>query len=277
MQLPWTTHQDEPWPKRKKHKKKKTRPIEGQDVTLQPSVSENPDASSALDSELSSAQLSVERLSISNDARDDSSHTEETESTVNVASDTLTTSTPEPVAHFAKPAPRELSPVATPQQMSKAVVAPVVPALPKESSAPSEKQEKVSNGSTGEPIVELSLEQAPVPEVKPVAKPVYKNWADMARGSAASKALAGAQPTTNGLPTAANAGSVTQTSSLGPAKSAKQTLADVLQLYRVKGNEPVAFLEPRGLHNSAVDCYINSVSPEYCIHCPKMILIVPSV
>lgn len=235
-------------------------------MTLQPSASDNIETTNTADSDLSATQPSVEKVSLTRDAPDDSSHTEEAQSTVN---GTLTTSTPEPAAHLTtKPAPpKEASPIPAPQQSSKTTVTPVVPALPKDSPMASEKQEKPSSGETSEPAVEQAPApaSAPAPEVEPIQK-FYKNWADMARGSAAPQANAAAQPTTNGQTTATKAGAAAKTGSVGQPKSSKKGLADVLQTYRAKNSEPVAFLEPRGLHNSAVDCYINSVSCESCTH-----------
>lgn len=207
------------------------------------------------------------------DAPDDSSHTEETTFTVNVATDTLTTSTPEPTKQHPTPSVQKSSPTPTSAQSSKTAprttvpAVPVVPALPKNGATDGSRVE-INASETSAPPSGNTEEQAEVPEqqkeVASAPRSSYKNWADILKPAATSKSPT-AKTGANG--TAANDSTEVaseQPSTLGVTKSGTISLAEVLKAYRVGGadrnGEKVVFIEPRGLHNSGVDCFMNSVS-----------------
>lgn len=262
--MPWSTHEHEPWPKRKKYKKRKAIPLEAQNVTLQ-----------AQASAAEQIKTPVKNQGAAVDAPEDSSHTEETASTVNVTTDTLTTSTPEPTKQHSTASLSKSSSVVTPTQPTKGVsrtaipAIPLVPVLPKDTAADSSKLE-ADKSEPRETPSEDPQAPAEVPEENQEAKsaaprPSYRNWADVLKPMTAPKATTTAKSGTNG--TAAN-GSVEiaseQPGASGVAKSGAVALAEVLKSYRVGGSEKtgekLVFIEPRGLHNSGVDCFMNSVS-----------------
>lgn len=215
------------------------------------------------DADLPQPAAPTSKSSVAGDAPDHSSHTE---STVNVATDTVTTSTPEPVAQ--KPVPQ--NPTAVPHHLQApkaaspkaAPAAPVVPVLPKESpvvegSKPEVDKTADSRASAGE-----SQPQTPTPEERQEAKPAAPpaRWADLLKGSGAAKSAARSQAAANGTAASSDVGSGPQTSgAAGLAQPNTRALAEVLRSYRVDRSGKVALIEPRGLYNSAVDCYINSV------------------
>lgn len=260
-QLPWSTHEDEPWPRRKKFKKRKALPLQAESVTLQAAQAEP-------------VVTAAGQNSSGTDAPDDSGHTEETTSTVNVAADTLTTSTPEPTKQHPTPSVPKSPPTPPSAQSSKtasrttAPAVPVVPALPKNGATDGSKVE-LNASETSVPTRDNAEEQTEVPEqqkeVVPPPRNSYKNWADILKPAATSKTAASAKTGANGA--AANDGtevSSEQPSTFGVAKSGTISLAEVLRAYRVGGadrnGEKMVFIEPRGLHNSGVDCFMNSVS-----------------
>lgn len=241
--------------------------MQGEDVTFRPSQAGQADATATpTDADLPQPVASTGKASVAGDVPDDSSHTE---STVNVATDTLTTSTPEPVA----PATKSVSqnPTAVPQHLQApraaspkaAPAAPVVPVLPKESpvvetSRPEADKTVDSGKPAGESQPETSTSEDRQ-EAKPQAPPA--RWADLLKGSAAAKSAARAQTAANGTAASSDVGSGPQSSgAAGLAQPNTRALAEVLRSYRVDRSGKVAFIEPRGLYNSAVDCYINSVS-----------------
>lgn len=259
-QLPWSTHEDEPWPRRKKYKKRRALPLETAIVTLQTAPADQ-------------NAPAAEQHSSGIDARDDSSHTEETVSTVNVATDTLTTSTPEPTKQHTSSSPQKSPSNTATAQPSKIIsrstvpTVPVVPALPKngalEHSRVDTNVSEVSATLSGdaESQKEASEEQQ---DVIPAPRPSYRNWADILKPTTTSKASTTAKSDPNGI-TAHDGAEVAseQPSVLGINKSGTVALADVLKSYRVGGadktGERLVFIEPRGLHNSGVDCFMNSV------------------
>lgn len=148
--------------------------------------------------------------------------------------------------------------------ISTAPTATVVPIIPKENTSDGNKP-----AANKEPNEEKSVEE-PVtaneglPATKSTAPPVFKNWADVARGSAAAKAAAAAQSAVNGTATNTDANAPTQVSGSSSALQPQtRALVEVLRSYSVDAPEKVTFIEPRGLYNSAVDCYINSVGLKY--------------
>lgn len=206
-------------------------------------------------------------------APDDSSHTEETTSTLNVATDTLTTSTPEPKKQHPMPFVQKSSPTTTSAQSSKTAprttipAMPVVPALPKNSVTDSSRLE-INTSETSTPQSGNAEGQAEVPEQqKEVAfapRSSYKNWADILKPAATSKAPVSKTGANGNAANDSTEVASEQPSTLGVAKSGTISLAEVLKAYRVGGadrnGEKIVFIEPRGLHNSGVDCFMNSVS-----------------
>lgn len=161
----------------------------------------------------------------------------------------------------------EDKPVAAPAAPAApaASTAPVVPILPK--GAPTDARKPVADNiepsekqQAGESPSQVTAPEQPS-EPKPTVPSVFKNWADVARGSAAAKSAAAAQPSVNGTAASTSTASATQTSgATGVPQQHARALGEVLQSYNVDVPDKIAFLEPRGLYNSAVDCYINSVS-----------------
>lgn len=259
--LPWSTHEDEPWPRRKKYKKRRALPLEAESVTLQTTSADQ-------------VATATEQHDSVADAPDDSSHTEETMSTVNVATDTLTTNTPEPTKQQSTPSlpkspsiAKTASPVKVAPRPAVPAV-PVVPALPKNGAVDINRTET----NTNERSVQVGVETDVPPEVSEepqevtsAPKPSYRNWADILKPTTTTKPATIAKPGANG--NTANEGTEImseQPSTLAVAKSGTVALAEVLKSYRVGGadktGEKLVFIEPRGLHNSGVDCFMNSVS-----------------
>lgn len=80
-----------------------------------------------------------------------------------------------------------------------------------------------------------------------------KKWADLLKKDpAVSKAAPDGQVQTNGADVAQISGA------LGPSQSSTKALADVLRGYNPSDGK-VFFIEPRGLYNARVDCYMISV------------------
>lgn len=216
------------------------------------------------------SDLAVGNPSTAGDVSDDLSHSVETVSTVNIATDTLTTSTPEPAAQLAKHAPPSTTSIATPPPAPKVAshntisATPIVPVLPREGPADGNQSEP-DKAKTGDSLNDEVQSQAPTSEeqqgYKVPPRPVFKNWADVARGSAAAKSAAEKESGANGIVASTDGDSGVQVSGTsGPVQPNPRAIAEVLRSYRVSNRDKVTFIEPRGLHNSSVDCYINSVS-----------------
>lgn len=192
-------------------------------------------------------------------------------STVNVATDTLTTSTPEPTKqHPTASLPKSPS-ISAPTQPHKAApraTVPVVPVLPKNGVVDGSRAE-ANTSEESSTLRDDSEEQTEASEEHQEAivapRPSYRNWADVLKPMAASKASAPTKTGANGTASSDGAEVASeQPSTLGVAKSGTVALAEVLKSYRVGGadktGERLVFIEPRGLHNSGVDCFMNSVS-----------------
>lgn len=139
----------------------------------------------------------------------------------------------------------------------------MVPVLPKNGLADSSKPEINTNegpgpaGPDADVQTEVSEEHQ---EVKSAPRPSYRNWADILKPTTSSKASASAKTGANGTAVADGIDAASeQPSTLGVAKSGTAALAEVLKSYRVRGADKLVFIEPRGLHNSGVDCFMNSV------------------
>ena len=113
--------------------------------------------------------------------------------------------------------------------------------------------ETAAQGSADE--VAKDTEQT-TPTTVSTAKEAPKSWADLVRNMVPQKPIiSSAEPNivapTNGFPT-------TKTTSLSEALSS-------YSVAEAKDSSKIAFLEPRGLHNTGNMCYMNSVSPN-CSH-----------
>lgn len=166
-------------------------------------------------------------------------------------------------------APEDNPPVASAVQQTPSPTVPtgiVVPILPKDNPVdagqPAEVIKETGEKPDGEPEPQAAASEE-LPEDKPTAPPVLKNWADVARGSAAAQSAAGTQSGADGPAATTDASSRTQLSgTLGGSQPQTKALVEVLRSWSVDAPGNVAFIEPRGLYNSAVDCYINSVGPQ---------------
>lgn len=266
-QLPWTTHPDDPWIKSKKFKrKKKVLPRDAEGVAMRPSKAA-PSEPSAVPAKAQTAQgqeTSVDSA-VAADLQDDSSLTERTTSTVDAATDTLTTSTPESAAQPSSPSLQKSSsgatqpPKTTPRRVAPAV--PVVPVLPKDGAVVNSNPSASKSQATEKPVDEsqTTTEEPEQPEEdeKPAPSAAVSWSALFKRTSAGKPAASGATPP-NGTavsekpkPVADGAAVVTKPSS--------SSLADMLKAYEVRSNDKIYFIEPRALKNRGTDCYMNSV------------------
>lgn len=146
-------------------------------------------------------------------------------------------------------------------------IATVVPTSPKDSladpSQPAEDKKEPSEELDGEPEPQAPTSEK-LAEAKHSAPPALKNWADVARGLAAAQSAAGVQSGADGPAASTNSSTKTQSSgTAGVPQPQARALVEVLRSYSVDAPGKVAFIEPRGLYNSAVDCYINSVGPDF--------------
>lgn len=258
-QLPYYTNEGEPWPKRTIKKKKPKNTIVSGDLTRpQPSQP----ARRVVQATASATVADAVDLNTAVDAPDDSSRTEESVSTVNVATDTLTTSTPEPAAPAPQGKPSATVPPRSPENTAPGITLPVLPKVSTETSKAEAVKDQTSEKSGEEPQTqtETSLGKQ---EAKPATKMLVKSWSDLLK-PAATQPAAGAQTGANGTAATTEAGSGSQV--LGVSGSGPQnnkTMAEVLGSFRVESSGKTAFfIEPRGLLNSGVDCYMNSVSSD---------------
>ncbi|PSR97657.1 hypothetical protein BD289DRAFT_450785 [Coniella lustricola] len=260
--LPWSTHEDEPWPKRKKLKKKKAKPIANEGVSLQATQHQHV--------ETIAPDQDNDGIRAATDAPDRASYTEETSSTVKLATDTMTTSTPEASTLGTQTTPSMIvhsQPAKAPTSKSTAATVTALPALPKAappaSQGPIKPTEEENGGKPdGEAVVQSDKVGDTEPqEAKSGTKPAFKNWAAVLRGPTAAKSFTGAQTGQNGTTVAGGMNAGTQThGTSGIGLPGNKTLAEVLGSYRVDSNDRTAFfIEPRGLLNSGVDCYMNSI------------------
>lgn len=115
----------------------------------------------------------------------------------------------------------------------------------------SDSKPEISEDGNGESLADESASHPSKSEVTP---PAPRVWADLLKSaSVANKAVPDGQMPTNGT-------DETQASnSLGPSQPTTKLLADVLKEYN-PSNGKVFFIEPRGLYNARVDCYMISVS-----------------
>lgn len=199
------------------------------------------------------------------DERDDSSLTETTSSTLNVATDASTTSTSEPTAQRS-PLQKTTSATAStqpPKTTTRSAVPalPVLPALPKDGAVDRSKQlvgHEETTKQDGKPKTQTETPEEPKQEDKPAPPAAPKSWAAIAKGRSASKPTSG-QSDVNG----AAAGDNTSSEIIGAAATAKSSsasLAEALKSFEAGNSGPIHFIEPSGLKNTGTDCYMNSVS-----------------
>lgn len=200
-----------------------------------------------------------------NDERDDSSLTETTSSTLNVATDASTTSTPEPTAQRS-PQKTTSVPASTqpPKTTTRSAVPalPVLPVLPKDGAADRSKP-NVGHDETvkqdDEPTTQTEALEEAKQEEKPAPPAAPKSWAAIAKGRTVSKPTTVGQPEVNGTASGDNASSEV-IGAAASAKSSSASLAEALKSFEAVNSGPIHFIEPSGLKNTGTDCYMNSVS-----------------
>lgn len=200
------------------------------------------------------------------DERDDSSLTETTLSTLNVATDASTTSTPDPTAQRSPLQKTTSVPASTqpPKTATRSAVPalPVLPALPKDGAVDRSKptvglEEPVKHDD--KPKTQIEAPEEPKQDEKPATPAAPKSWAAIAKGRSVSKPTASGQPELNGTANGDNASSEV----IGAAatnKSSSASLAEALKSFEAGNSGPIHFIEPSGLKNTGTDCYMNSVS-----------------
>lgn len=200
------------------------------------------------------------------DEQDDSSLTETTSSTLNVATDASTTSTPEPTTQRS-PLQKTTSvtasaqiPKTTPRNAAPAL--PVLPVLPKEGAVDRNKstvgQEDTSKQSD-KPNAQSEIPEEPKEDEKPAPPAAPKSWAAIAKGRSVPKPAAPGQPELNGAAPGDNALSEV-IGGAATSKSSSASLAEALKSFEAGNSGPIHFIEPSGLKNTGTDCYMNSVS-----------------
>lgn len=201
-----------------------------------------------------------------NDERDDSSLTETTSSTLNVATDASTTSTPEPTAQRS-PLQKTTSVSASaqpPKTTTRSAVPalPVLPVLPKDGAVDRSKQ-TVGHDETvkqdDKPKTQTEAPEEAKQEEKPAPPAAPKSWAAIAKGRTVSKPTTQGQPEVNGTASGDNASSEV-IGAAASAKSSSASLAEALKSFEAVNSGPIHFIEPSGLKNTGTDCYMNSVS-----------------
>lgn len=227
----------------KRRPKKKVKPIEGQDVTIQ--------ASQPAQTEDTTAHIDAGDVPASSNASNSARATEEVEITNDAATNVVTTSSLQPTAQT----------VGSIAQASSSGGAP--PQSPQDETSKSHSTVPTADGATcnsktanrKDGTSESSVDEPAPHTVKTAAVPLPpKNWADLLKKkTVTSKAVPDGQVPTNGI-------NETQASgALGPSQPSSKPLADVLREYNPSGGK-VFFIEPRGLYNARVDCYMISVS-----------------
>lgn len=223
-------------------------------------VSEDPAAAETGDVRVSSEKPAA------NDERDDSSLTETTSSTLNVATDASTTSTPEPTAQRSPHQKTTSVSAATqpPKTTTRSAVPalPVLPALPKDGavdrSKPTVGQEETVK-QDDKLKAQTEVPEEPKQEEKPAPPAAPKSWAAIAKGRTVSKPTVQGQPELNGTAIGDNASSEV-IGAAASAKSSSASLAEALKSFEAGNSGPIHFIEPSGLKNTGTDCYMNSVS-----------------
>lgn len=261
--MPWSTHSLDDWPKRSKPRRKKK--------ALQAATTDTPQVSQPETSAALAAAESAEGQASSGkpaavDERDDSSLTETTSSTLNIATDASTTSTPEPTAQRS-PLQKTTSVPASaqpPKTTSRGAIPalPVLPALPKDSavdrSKPTAGHDETAR-QDDKPETQTETPEEPKQEEKPAPPAAPKSWAAIAKGRTVTKPAALGQPDLNGTATGEDASSEI-IGTAAAVKSSSASLAEALKSFEAGNSGPIHFIEPSGLKNTGTDCYMNSVS-----------------
>lgn len=228
-----------------KRSKKRLRPIEGHDVTMQ--------ASQPGQTETSEADPSTDDVATISDAPGSSGAEKETRPTDETASDVPATSEA-PIAQAAKKNLENSSSVTGPTQPPKeeSSAAPAAPTA--DGTVGESKQENVKNGDNE--VSESSGGEPVSPAAKPEAIPQRpKTWAHLLKKDpVATKPAADTQ-----VATANGTGDHQPSGALNTSQSSSRALADVLRSYDPSKGKAI-FIEPRGLYNARVDCYMISVS-----------------
>lgn len=224
-----------------KRSKKRFRPIEGHEMTMH--------TSQPAQIEATPAEVSADDAATTDNAHDDLNRKGETTPTNEVTSEVSATSDAQPDAESSV---EYASATSAPTQASKdesqpPLTAPTATGTAGDSTPDTDKDEKdTASGSVGEPTP---------PAVKPEAIPARpKTWAHLLKKDpVASKAATDAQAATNG------SGDNQTSGELGSSHPNTRALADVLRNYDPSKGKAI-FIEPRGLYNARVDCYMISVS-----------------
>lgn len=171
--------------------------------------------------------------------------------TSETAPNAVTENTTQPTAPSTSSIPQAPSADAAPPKYSSDESSQTHPAPPAADVKTSDSKPEVSKDGTGESLAD---EAASHPSKAEVAPPAPRVWADLLKSaSVANKTVQDGQIPPNGTDETHAA------SSLGPSQPTTKLLADVLKEYN-PSNGKVFFIEPRGLYNARVDCYMISVS-----------------
>lgn len=171
--------------------------------------------------------------------------------TSEAATNTTTASTPQPTAPSTSSIPQAPSSNAAPPKSTSDESSKTHPTPPAADVKATDSKPEITKDGTGESLAD---ESASHPSKSEVAPPAPRVWADLLKSaSVANKAVPDVQTPTNGTDEAQ------ASTSLGPSQPTTKLLADVLKEYN-PSNGKVFFIEPRGLYNARVDCYMISVS-----------------
>lgn len=246
-------------------------PKDAQGVAMRSSKAAPPEASAGTaESQTPQGQDLSEDVATAADLHDDSSLTEKTTSTVDVATDTLTTNTPESAVQHSTPSLQKTSSGATPTQPSKttprqvAPAVPVVPALPKDgavvNSNPATGTDQTTETASDDAKTSTEAPEQPKDENKSAPSVTVNSWSALfKRPSAANSVPAGSTPP-NGAVVISDVPRPVADGTATVVKSSTASLADILNTYEVRSNDKLYFIEPRALKNRGTDCYMNSVS-----------------
>lgn len=208
----------------KRRPKKKAKPIEGHDVTIQASQPGHTEDTVEHDATNSTA---------TGNTSTNTGAIQDVESTIENATNAAT----------------RMQPTAEPEHSSSGAV----PSHSSQDETPKVRAtDPAADGTTSDDKPESSKDgEAVKSEVAPAGP---RMWADLFnKASVASKAAPDGQVTTNGINETQASGAV------GPSQPISKQLGDVLKEYN-PSNGKVFFIEPRGLYNARVDCYMISVS-----------------
>lgn len=227
----------------KRRPKKKARPIEGQDVTMQ--------ASQPGQNEATVANTDAGGLAATGNKSDNAGAADKAMSTNETTRTTLNTSPLQPGSGAVDDIHQASSSDAAPPQSSRDGSPKTHSTAQTADDTTGDSQHKSNNDEPGESLVNELAPQTVKSEAVPLRP---KKWADLLKKDpAAKKAASDGQVRSNGVD------STQASSALGTCQPSTKALADVLRGYNPL-NSKAFFIEPRGLYNARVDCYMISVS-----------------